>query len=329
MGQVATAEVGGHQDIFGKHVNRASRVESMAAGGQTYVSATVYDSAKGWIENFENEPVRWTHHGTFKAKGIAEGMDIYEVSDTAHGEHRPPVGKSKSAEAQPPIVPTVFIRKLIFPVLLLGLLVILGGAGYMAKSLFRPSVKFQGGPMEDIVLDGKSRMLLENLTVQTPISTGHHFIYHYVSNVVRNSMEFDVQAGSNLIEQKWGWSQMPDLDLQYRFGDPNPVYKWTRADFFDYDSTGHKKSYQCNITISAMAPKSGNANSERSISWKLEINGKTVSEGAQSVTSQDTEKAEKKELFKEGDFRFYLKHSEDKQYGSFAIEGEFINSTRN
>jgi len=48
MGQVAV-ENQTQLDLFGRHVNRASRVEGIADAGQIYLTYPVFDSARGWL----------------------------------------------------------------------------------------------------------------------------------------------------------------------------------------------------------------------------------------------------------------------------------------
>ncbi|MDX1399410.1 MAG: adenylate/guanylate cyclase domain-containing protein, partial [Oceanospirillum sp.] len=50
MGQV-TVEGEVTFDIFGRHVNRAARIEGLADGGQVYMSYTVFDSARSWLSH--------------------------------------------------------------------------------------------------------------------------------------------------------------------------------------------------------------------------------------------------------------------------------------
>ncbi|CAG1021724.1 partial putative protein, partial [Patescibacteria group bacterium] len=60
MGQVSIAN-SLQADVFGRHVNRASRIESLADGGQIYLSYSVFDSAKGWLASHNN--LLWKNHG--------------------------------------------------------------------------------------------------------------------------------------------------------------------------------------------------------------------------------------------------------------------------
>ncbi len=66
-----------HVDLFGRHVNKASRIESLADGGHILISYPVFDSVKSWL--IEAEYAGYKHHGQYRLKGIDKPEDIYEV----------------------------------------------------------------------------------------------------------------------------------------------------------------------------------------------------------------------------------------------------------
>lgn len=92
MGQVAVDD-NVQADVFGRHVNRASRIESLADGGQIYLSYTVFDSAKGWLSEHEN--IQWQPHGRYLVKGIKEPIEVYEVLNNSHAKPRAPLNGKK------------------------------------------------------------------------------------------------------------------------------------------------------------------------------------------------------------------------------------------
>ena len=67
-------------DLFGRHVNKASRIEGLADGGHVYVSYPVFDSAKTWLLDANN--VGFKLHGSYHLKGIKKPEEIYEVYNT-------------------------------------------------------------------------------------------------------------------------------------------------------------------------------------------------------------------------------------------------------
>lgn len=78
MGQV-TIEDNVELDIFGRHVNRAARIESLAQGGQILMSYSVFDSAQGWVVAQKN--LGYKQHGLYELKGIEGPVQIFEVFD--------------------------------------------------------------------------------------------------------------------------------------------------------------------------------------------------------------------------------------------------------
>jgi hypothetical protein len=77
-------------DVFGRHVNRAARVESLADGGQVLLTLSVYDSAKGWLTERQ---LIWHDHGEYLLKGIDGATKIYEVCRPNCPGPRTPRGK--------------------------------------------------------------------------------------------------------------------------------------------------------------------------------------------------------------------------------------------
>lgn len=64
-------------DLFGRHVNKASRVESLASGGHVYVTYSVFDSIKSWL--FDAKGAKSKLHGSYYLKGIQKAEEIYEI----------------------------------------------------------------------------------------------------------------------------------------------------------------------------------------------------------------------------------------------------------
>jgi hypothetical protein len=89
MGQVVV-EGDVNLDVFGRHVNRAARVEALADGGQVLVTLPVYDSARGWLTH---RSVTWNDHGEYWLKGIDEPTRIHEVRGPGSGRARRPRGR--------------------------------------------------------------------------------------------------------------------------------------------------------------------------------------------------------------------------------------------
>jgi class 3 adenylate cyclase len=76
MGQVSADEAQGiMKDVFGRFVNRAARVESLANGGHILVTEQIQDSASGWIPR---EQISWFCHGEHTVKGVEKSLKIWE-----------------------------------------------------------------------------------------------------------------------------------------------------------------------------------------------------------------------------------------------------------
>lgn len=85
MGEVVVEE-GVKKDVFGRHVNRAQRIESLASSGQIFLSFPVYDSVKSWLDEKE---YRFFNHGYYRLKGIKEDAEIYELCLDGEKEKKP------------------------------------------------------------------------------------------------------------------------------------------------------------------------------------------------------------------------------------------------
>jgi class 3 adenylate cyclase/CheY-like chemotaxis protein len=79
MGQVSVkSSFGIVADVFGRHINRAARIEALAEPGHILTSFHVYDCAVGWLKG---EYIGWHNHGTVPLKGFADYISIHEIYD--------------------------------------------------------------------------------------------------------------------------------------------------------------------------------------------------------------------------------------------------------
>ncbi|MBS0465038.1 MAG: adenylate/guanylate cyclase domain-containing protein [Proteobacteria bacterium] len=113
MGQVARDEATS-VDVFGRHVNRAARVEALAPPGHVLITRPVYDSARGWIDPQRHA---FVEHGPYRLKGIPEPVDLIEPFERG---------------ALRPRTPKLTLRERVqrWPLLPMGLLV--AGAAFLA-----------------------------------------------------------------------------------------------------------------------------------------------------------------------------------------------------
>lgn len=66
-------------DVFGRHVNRASRVTTLAEGGQILMSASLFARVSGWV-NKNNKAVNCQFYGEHKLRGIEVSEKLYSIS---------------------------------------------------------------------------------------------------------------------------------------------------------------------------------------------------------------------------------------------------------
>jgi class 3 adenylate cyclase len=196
MGQV-TVENNINLDLFGRHVNRASRVEGLADGGQIYMTYPVFDSAKGWLSQHLVDSVIWKKHGGYFLKGIKEPIEIYEVTDSKITQPKPPVsGKKKRA------IPPLGIALLL---LLIGAAITIGVMQFQKTSVwlvdFWPTEVYFNRSGERLNLDnnppGKTRKILNQ------VKTGDYILCYDVSRMVRYYASVNIKRGKNHIKPKF------------------------------------------------------------------------------------------------------------------------------
>ncbi|MBL0064385.1 MAG: adenylate/guanylate cyclase domain-containing protein [Bacteroidetes bacterium] len=76
LGQVAI-ENNLAPDIFGKHVNRAARIQSIAQGGQVLTSQSIWENAAGWLQENSKENIQSICYGSTRLKGIIEIENLW------------------------------------------------------------------------------------------------------------------------------------------------------------------------------------------------------------------------------------------------------------
>jgi class 3 adenylate cyclase len=203
IGQVSVANTL-QADVFGRHVNRAARIESLADGGQIYLSYPVFDSAKGWLVGHDN--LCWQSHGFYQLKGIEDAVEIYEVIAREHGKPKPPLHGKKQRP---------YLARSLYYALALIVVTVASTAAFFYYQ--KPTVHFVRFYPDGMYLDNaqvvslagqktdSARRLLNNVT------RGKHIVFYSVTDSDRYYADFTVDSGVNNVELKFKESRLPSL----------------------------------------------------------------------------------------------------------------------
>ena len=257
MGQVAI-EDGVQVDVFGRHVNRAARIESLAAGGQVYMSYPVFDSARGWVQ--ENEALGWQYHGDFDLKGIDHLIGIYEVTHEDLAAASPPVKHKAVGKSSP----QKWMMMAGCPALVAVALVLLLFNDQLSFRLNNPANDDETPKVVDLV---KARVTLVNVAAQgltlnpykklilegagsngsrrilTPLDIGPHVLYYDTSNRSRHYAKINVSIGENFISPVFQKTSLPGLRLRVE-KPSSPVSKSLTASYVIYNAASEPRNYE-------------------------------------------------------------------------------------
>lgn len=199
MGQV-TVEGEVTFDIFGRHVNRAARIEGLADGGQVYMSYTVFDSARSWLSHHTD--YGWQSHGFYRLKGISEPVELFEAWDKNLRNPAPP----KNAKAIKNKPRSLFIAAAV----LLGVAITLAVNAFKATEvrLKAPypdhlfTSEWQKVPLEGTANDPERRAAFE-------FEAGEYPLFYLISeNGVRYS-SVTLERGDNLLTPSYRNYSLP------------------------------------------------------------------------------------------------------------------------
>jgi len=276
MGQVSV-ENNLQVDVFGRHVNRAARIESLGQGGQVLLSYTVFDSAKGWLAS--HDYIEWTEHGVYQLKGIDEKTAIYEVNDKRLGKAaKAPIGKIDTPS------PRAMKSKSLW--LLLSLLAGVATAFFAWQKMSSSEVTFREFYGESPIINSDTPLVMEGQPGDplrkslTELKPGKHVIHYDVNYITRYYSEIDVKPGENFIKAKFFLSRLPDLNLRYELPKGQAKGSESKTKTFNYvefDSAGNKIEHEAKLII--------NVNSHRDeekrivnheVDWKIYLDGKEL-----------------------------------------------------
>ena len=290
MGQVAV-ENQTQLDLFGRHVNRASRVEGIADAGQIYLTYPVFDSARGWLASGKGGSLAWKNHGTWELKGIKEPVAIYEVVDTRFSRPRPPVAGKRRGSVRP------------LAAALLGLAILAAGAAiaFGVTRFQRTEVWFEDWPKDvETVLDQKEPLVLERDAAQerwkaiTRLRPGTHLLRQDIHWQVKNYMTVEIKRGKNVVENRFKAAWLPDMEKRLDWEpDEQSVSGREEVPFFLYDEAGKRTDNTAALELSVSGVENP-ADPKRmifTIAWKVLVNGETIS-ASSYVQEIDTESEE-------------------------------------
>lgn len=272
MGQVAVND-NVEVDVFGRHVNRASRIESLANGGQIFLGFSVFDSAKGWLNNQNN--LIWQSHGHYYVKGIKEPIEIYEVIDSQMGKPRAPLHARKKRS-----VPGVLIT--------LSLIVLTAAITATIFFYQQTEVWFLSFYPEKMILDHHKRIVLtgektdEARLVKDPISAGKHIVHYAITDSVRYYAELDIQYGKNNLKPKFKELRLPSLNNRLSLTEErNEATKHRSFNYFLYSNAGEKINYQVDLelTLSNQVDEQDKDLSHDQLSGVVKINDRSIKWG--------------------------------------------------
>lgn len=272
MGQV-TLDDKLQGDIFGRHVNRASRIESLAGPNQIYMSLPVFDSAKGWIQ--DRDKISWQNHGFYYLKGIEKEVEIYQVYNRQTESPKPPQ-KGKKRRTIPSFLFTIIY-------LILGVVVGLGISNYEKKAiyLFDFNIDYPIINGEDLFLDGNpgdhKREVLNDLKI------GEHILYYDVSPYLRYYSPITINRGENLIDPQFKEARTPYLELETSLEDGLVASNKLNKEFVYYSDSAELIREEISMELKVEKSISNSEISYKTY-WKLFRSGELFREGEHNST---------------------------------------------
>jgi len=301
MGQV-TIDDHIQADVFGRHVNRASRIESLADGGQIYLSYSVFDSAKGWLAS--NDSLIWKLHGNYFLKGIQNPIEIYEVVDSNYAQPAPPKKGDKQRS-----IPKAFSSVLL---VITGILLAFGY--FMYQSTEVSFVRFYPDRM---MIDGKQLVVLEGSKSDDSrkslidIPTGHHVLHYDVSAATRYYSEVDVERGKNFLEPMFEAVRLPSFNHRQGIeeGGKHSSSKTKSYKYYHFIN-GKKIDYKSSITLdlNSQLSETNPDNVKHEIKIVIDVNGTVITKKISDFydISKSSSKRIKDEIIFEDDFHDYV-----------------------
>ncbi len=283
MGQVALEnEI--DLDLFGRHVNRAARVEGLADGKQIYMTYPVFDSARGWIDQHKVGAVSWKKHGAYFLKGIKEPIDIYEVADTSIQKPKPPLtGRKKRG------IPKIGI---LLSLILLGVVLSFAIMQFQKTQVwlieFWPENVYFNASGEKLLLDdnpvGKSRKILND------VKRGDHLIYYNVSRMVRYYAPITIKRGKNNIKPDFKEYRLPSIyrtiSLNKKNKFKNEIVANRTAEYTLFNLDNAEIPFIADIEISLKGEQTASGKYMFKAEWMIDLNGENICFGTKNSSEE-------------------------------------------
>lgn len=314
MGQVAI-ENNIQSDIFGRHVNRASRIEGLAGAGQVYVSFPVFDSAKGWLQDLDH--LGWKFHGEYYLKGIDKPSEIYEVFDKNRSSSKAPV-KGKKRRVVPSFI---FLILTTF----LGIGIGLGFQNFKKTEVYF----FDYGISDTKQLDGSTLFLDgekgdNKRKILSKLDKGKNILYFEVSAITRYYTEIEVERGVNLLEPEFNRFDLPTYDLTYDFSTVESIEDNIPKNFSYYSDLGEKIDVRAELKIKINKTVNNSINNYKLI-WELILDGSSIGSDTIKFSHDTKSKSYSREDFKTvvelEKYDFEMKYLTYKERVQFKING--------
>ncbi|HYD17839.1 MAG TPA: adenylate/guanylate cyclase domain-containing protein [Patescibacteria group bacterium] len=327
-GQVTTEDnVSG--DVFGRHVNRAARVEALADGGQILVTYPVFDSARGWLNENSETPAAWARHGRYALKGIAEPIEIYEVHNPKRVQPKAPPGALPAGGHS--------LKRMAGAALALILLAAAGTYFFIKFANSTPEVSlvdynsdwakmFDGTPFH---VGGQPGDHIRPLL--TPLKTGHYMLFADRSQIVRFFAPFDVKPGKNLLEMKFDRVELPGMSRRVMFSPDEPAVVRDSQDTtyisYDADMKPHENKAHIDLEVKVEPDPADAKRLKFTCSWAVILNGKEITRD--SVTDYnraddpETHRPPWKTLWSDDFHFYYLSYYMSGNSAEFTLEANF------
>jgi class 3 adenylate cyclase len=284
MGQVAI-ENKTQLDLFGRHVNRAARVESLADGGQIFLTYSVFDSAKGWLSSQENPNLVWKLHGKYFLKGIEAPVEIYEVIDRRLGLPRPPANARK--------------KRSLLPWGAAAALVLVGISLTLLAFWFKHTeVWFVKWYPEKTIIDQKTELVLDGAPGQearramTEIPIGKHLLHYDIHWQLKYFMETEIKRGKNFIHPQFVENWLPALSRRLEYSKETPALQ-VQQDFayrlYDKNNQRHDNRAVIAMSITGTPDPKNKDLITFTYAWKIDLNGKTISQTSLNVANRKSD----------------------------------------